>query len=187
MKIIDRLKQCWNPSGWKEAIENIEDIDYTQFEDTEIFEALKPALESNWMTFGPVKVKHCLTTVGCDKVFADGNIYPVICFIMEVFYDGVVSVFETKIYPFGCLAVSGNAPYGNNFKKNISIAVGDFMKQKFESVYYKRKREYFNTIKDLKISKAKQEADAKIREAENVADEKIRQAEKEFEEIINDI
>lgn len=157
-------------------LEDIKDFDFTQLEDTEIFNAIKSSLELgvNWDSFGPVSTRLLSTTVHMDML-EDGKVYPAIRFFVSVNHDGITGGGMVYVDPFRCFRVDDHCAYERIAKKNVSKALRDFYIEKFGEIYKEKCNEYFETVKQLKIKRAQAEAG-----------EKIKQAEEEFEENIFD-
>lgn len=163
MKIIEYIKK----KTLQSELDDIKDYVFTQLEDFEVFNGIKPALElkSNFSSFGPVTTKLLSTTVYVDKL-EDKKVYPAIHFAVLVSCDGRLSTAHVYIDPFRCFRIDDHYVYENTAKKNVSKGLRQFMAEKFGEVYIEKCKEYFQTVKNLKIEQAKAEADLKIKEAE---------------------
>ena len=148
MKIIEYIKN----KILEHELEYIKDFDFTQLEDAEIFNAIKPELElkSNWDSFGPVHTELLSTSVSMD-VLEDGKVYPAIRFFVSVSHDGVKGGGMVYIDPFRCYRIDDHYAYERTAKKNVSKALRNFYMDKFGEIYKEKCNEYFETVKKLKI------------------------------------
>lgn len=169
MKIINKIKRNWCESDIKECLRNIKDFDYTQLEDSEIFEVIKQSLIQNECLCGKYRDIDVNYIGARMDVFEDGKTYPEIYYDIDAFLENKNRLPDTArivINPFVCTVVVGNCLWEEKAKKHISKALRDFMVEKFGAVYTDKRDEYLLTVKSQKILKAKNKYDKSVKEAE---------------------
>ena len=175
MKIKDYLKnKKLLYAEWDHCLKNIQGFDFTELEETEIFEAVRKELESKdlWLSYGPVKLE-LVATVADVSLLPNGKLYPIIWFVSFADYDGVSSKVSVCLTPFDCSKMVGDATYEEKAQKRVSKAVAKFMTEKYGATYVQSRKGYFEKVKDLKIKAAKMEADIKVKEAEEEYKENV--------------
>jgi len=175
MKIKDYLKNKYpNRKEVDECLKNVIGFDFTELEETEIYEGIKKDLESKdlWLSYGPVHLQHVKTVVDYS-LLKDGKIYPCVWLVALADFDGTCSKVSLYLNPFGCSQIIGDAVYEEKAKKRMSISFSKFMAEKFSESYVQSKIGYFTKVKNLKIKAAQMEADMKVKEAEEEFKESV--------------
>lgn len=152
MKIIDMMKKEWSEYDIKKALSNISGFDYTQFEDTEIFEAIKQKLIENkcFACDYYTSIEKYDTTI--VKSYMNGKIlYPEIIFdIHACLSDNILPrAALIRITPYECDAVTGSCIIEWRTKKFATEAIVEFMTKKFGKAYTEKRSEQVDTTKSL--------------------------------------
>ncbi|MBE7707066.1 MAG: hypothetical protein E7Z91_07505 [Cyanobacteria bacterium SIG30] len=163
MKIIDYIKHNYSACN----LENVKDFDYTQLDEIEIFNALKDAFH---IMNGKDVVVHITPELNYTNVqteyLKDGKDYPVVLLYVTLMGSNIVDKCKVKLNPFGCADVYDGFLFEEEIRKQVSKAFVKFMAGKFGPDYVAKRSEYLIIIKDLKVKKAKEDADFIIEQAE---------------------
>ena len=169
MKIKDYLsnKILMSRMLTEKCFKNVEGFDFTELEDSEIFEAIKKEFESKdlWLSYGPVSLE--MYNVRCsDMLLPNGKIYPTVEFFANASFDGMRERVSITFSPFSVVNISSDSVYAEKAKKRVSNAFAKFLAGKFVVTYVQARSTYFGEIKNLKIKAAQMEKERKVKEAE---------------------
>jgi len=165
-----KLKECISKSipqkEIDEALNNIKDFDFTQFEDFEIFDAIKGELkECELYISGPIYLELTNTYVHTEVLF-DGKKYPCIWMNILANHCGYEEEVTVRLDPFTCICVDSDIFLNERATKKIARVFAEFMINRFGKNYEQIRKEHFRKIKNVKIDAAQREAQTKINEAE---------------------
>jgi len=165
-----KLKECISKSISKrdidETLNNIKDFDFTELDDTEIFDAIKGELkECELYISGPINLELANTYVHTEVLF-DEKKYPCIWMNILANHCGYEEEVTVRLDPFTCICVDSDIFLNERATKKIARVFAEFMINRFGKNYEQIRKEHFSKIKNIKIDAAQREARTKINEAE---------------------
>lgn len=165
-----KLKECISKSIPKvemdEALNNIKDFDFTELDDTEIFDAIKGELkECELYISGPINLELANTTVHTEVLFG-GKKYPCIWMNILANYCDNEEEVTVRLDPFTCICVDSDIFLNERAGKKIARVFAEFMINRFGKNYEQIRKAHFRKIKNIKIDAAQLEAQTKIDDAE---------------------
>ena len=175
MKLIEKMEDSrYDMYG----VSCIDGFDFTQFEESEVFNIVKTCFDKEFF----VDCKLIDTVVRMEWLEEEGKFYPYVLFGVYFKYSGEDCKASFGLTPFGCRHVYSDINFWS-IKENLSKQFAVFMAEQFGDVYIKSYNRNAELLKNLKIEKAKKEAERKIIKAkENRSVHKNNNAKLEHEE-----